>query len=92
MMLWGKLGQKTKLVLIEKDEGKFGKLEVIECGEGEEGWYETTVGNFRLHNAATLNVPLPNLGALGDHEAKGVPAAPSLIVVDKQNRKKKKDA
>ncbi|KAM0036145.1 hypothetical protein Hdeb2414_s0014g00422831 [Helianthus debilis subsp. tardiflorus] len=52
MMLWGKPGQKTKLVLKENGEG--------------------------------------NLGDLGDREAKGVPAAPAVILVDKQKRKKRR--
>ncbi|KAM0040459.1 hypothetical protein Hdeb2414_s0012g00394121 [Helianthus debilis subsp. tardiflorus] len=102
MMLWNKSGVRTKLVFKENNQvvafwrtfrsDSERKIEVVACSEGEEGWYEAIVGNFRLPNQAALNATFPqgkgNLGALGDPEAKGVPAAPSLIAVDKKKRKK----
>ncbi|KAJ0699973.1 hypothetical protein HanOQP8_Chr10g0362221 [Helianthus annuus] len=74
MMLWNKPRHKMKLVLKENNKGYFvvmvafwrffradfeGKLEVVDCDAGEEGWYQTTVGNFQLPNQAALNAPLP---------------------------------
>ncbi|MFS8024332.1 hypothetical protein Hanom_Chr16g01461991 [Helianthus anomalus] len=72
MMLWSKPGVKKKLVVKEKDDNnrflvRFwrgfandfeGKIVVKECGEGEEGWYEATIGSFRLPNQAALDAPL----------------------------------
>ncbi|MFS8024335.1 hypothetical protein Hanom_Chr16g01462031 [Helianthus anomalus] len=68
MMLWSKPGMKKKLVVKEKDDVvRFwrsfaddfeGKIVVEECNEGEEGWYEATIGNFRLPNQAALDAPL----------------------------------
>ncbi|KAJ0802102.1 hypothetical protein HanPI659440_Chr03g0125371 [Helianthus annuus] len=105
MMLRGKPGQKTRLVLKEKNEGKcmcwlhYGEcsalisIAFVECGADEEGWYETIVGNFRVADAAALSALLPkgkgSLGALGDPDATGVPSAPSVVLIDKQKRKKK---
>ncbi|KAJ0623225.1 hypothetical protein HanIR_Chr01g0029451 [Helianthus annuus] len=102
-------GVKNKLVVKEQDQGDFvvvvqfwrnfasnfeGKIEVVECGEGEEGWYKATVGGFRLPNQAALDAPLPqgkgNLGALGDPDGKGVKTAPAIVVVDRKKKKTEK--
>ncbi|MFS7969683.1 hypothetical protein Hanom_Chr09g00812061 [Helianthus anomalus] len=60
MMLQWKPGNKTKLVYKEKDQG-------------EEGWYETSVVNFRVPHPAALSAPLPKgpgmLATLGVHPA-----------------------
>ncbi|MFS7998637.1 hypothetical protein Hanom_Chr12g01156261 [Helianthus anomalus] len=58
MMLWNKSSVMTKLVLKENNQDFEGKIEVVACSEGEEGWYETTVENFRLPNQAALDAPL----------------------------------
>ncbi|MFS8003076.1 hypothetical protein Hanom_Chr13g01209641 [Helianthus anomalus] len=69
-----------------------GKIKVVECGEGEEEWYEATVGGFHLPNQAALEAPLPqgkgNLGALGDPDGKGVKTAHVVVVVDRKKKKK----
>ncbi|KAM0017324.1 hypothetical protein Hdeb2414_s0027g00686871 [Helianthus debilis subsp. tardiflorus] len=54
-----------------------GKVEVVACTEGEEGFNFTNCNNFRVPAEAALAVEFPHgkgdLGALGDTEAKGVP-------------------
>ncbi|KAJ0733692.1 hypothetical protein HanPI659440_Chr11g0411161 [Helianthus annuus] len=73
MIPWNKPGVKKKLVVKEQDKGDFvvvqfwrtfavdfeGKIEVVECGEGEEGWYEASVVGFQLPNPTALDAPLP---------------------------------
>ncbi|MFS7918865.1 hypothetical protein Hanom_Chr03g00206191 [Helianthus anomalus] len=76
MMLRNKSGAWTKLVLKENNpvvafwrtfRSDFeGNIKVVACSEGEEGWYETTVGNFRLPDQAALKTPLPQGKGLGD--------------------------
>ncbi|MFS7951573.1 hypothetical protein Hanom_Chr07g00596771 [Helianthus anomalus] len=47
---------------VEKQPNEAGfelKICVEKCGEGEEGWYETTVASFRVPDPAALNAPLP---------------------------------
>ncbi|MFS8019612.1 hypothetical protein Hanom_Chr15g01405791 [Helianthus anomalus] len=74
MMLRGKVGQKMKPVLREKNKDYLvvdaplwrmfcpyfeGNIEIVKCGPDEEGWYDTIVGNFRVPDEATLNALLP---------------------------------
>ncbi|MFS8019620.1 hypothetical protein Hanom_Chr15g01405871 [Helianthus anomalus] len=74
MMLRGKVGQKMKPVLTEKNKNYLavdaplwrmfcldfeGKIEIVKCGPDEERWYDTIVENFRVPDEATLNALLP---------------------------------
>ncbi|KAF5798945.1 hypothetical protein HanRHA438_Chr07g0309211 [Helianthus annuus] len=106
MMLGGRLDRKARPVLLEKNEeaplwrmfcSDFdGKIEIVKCGPGEEGWNETILINFRVPSEAALNAVLHegkrHLGALGDPDATGVPKVSANLVVDKQRRKKKSHA
>ncbi|KAJ0728187.1 hypothetical protein HanLR1_Chr07g0238731 [Helianthus annuus] len=80
MMRW-KAGSKLKLVCMEK--GAFvrlwrmfapdseAKITTKRCGDDDEGWYETIVGNFRIPKRVALEALLPtgpgSLAALGVH-------------------------
>ncbi|MFS7910230.1 hypothetical protein Hanom_Chr02g00103831 [Helianthus anomalus] len=85
MMLRNKPGVKKMLV---------GKIAVEECGPGEEGWYEATVGGFRLPNTAALDAPLPQgpgkLGALGDPSGKAVKTTPAVVAMAGKAKKSEK--
>ncbi|KAJ0753142.1 hypothetical protein HanPI659440_Chr09g0332421 [Helianthus annuus] len=54
-----------------------GKIELVRCGSGEEGWKRTIISNFWMPDEAALNAVLPegkgDLGDLGDPAATGVP-------------------
>ncbi|KAM0033975.1 hypothetical protein Hdeb2414_s0016g00492041 [Helianthus debilis subsp. tardiflorus] len=54
-----------------------GKVEVLACAEGEEGFNFTIRDNFCIPDHEAMEAPLPqgkgDLGALGDPDAKGVP-------------------
>ncbi|MFS7951589.1 hypothetical protein Hanom_Chr07g00596941 [Helianthus anomalus] len=83
MMLRSK-GNHTKLVCKEKDQDSELNICVEKCGEGEEGWYETTVVSFRVPDPAALNAPLPQ----GAGSSSGVGAGTRLII----GQKRKQDA
>ncbi|KAJ0438540.1 hypothetical protein HanHA300_Chr16g0615211 [Helianthus annuus] len=54
-----------------------GKVEVLACADGEEGFNLTIRDNFCIPDREAMEAPLPqgkgDLGALGDPDAKGVP-------------------
>ncbi|KAF5763979.1 hypothetical protein HanXRQr2_Chr15g0686671 [Helianthus annuus] len=99
MMLGGKPEKKTKPVLRKKNEDGLainaplwrmlfpdfeGKIEIVKCGPGEEGWYDTIVGNFRVPDKAALNALLPQ-GKGGSSHAGG--AAAGTKPLDDKKRK-----
>ncbi|KAF5761122.1 hypothetical protein HanXRQr2_Chr16g0761381 [Helianthus annuus] len=92
MMLQNRPGVKKKFVVKEQDKELLrqieGKIEVVECGEGEEGWYEATVGGFRLLSQATLDALCRKgeviLGLLETLMGKVLKTAPAAVIVDKK--------
>ncbi|MFS7923011.1 hypothetical protein Hanom_Chr03g00255791 [Helianthus anomalus] len=87
-MMLGRASRKARPVVREKsgedatlwrifDPEFEGKVEVLACEEGEEGFNLTIHNNFRIPDRDALQTPLPqgkgDLGALGDPDAKGVP-------------------
>ncbi|KAM0058611.1 hypothetical protein Hdeb2414_s0005g00172091 [Helianthus debilis subsp. tardiflorus] len=103
-MMIGRLDRKARPVLQEKNEEEAppwrmfcpdfeGKIELVRCGSGEEGWNPTIINNFWMSDEAALNAVLPegkgHLGALGDPAATGVPKVTVEKFGDKRQRKKK---
>ncbi|KAF5805102.1 hypothetical protein HanRHA438_Chr05g0214831 [Helianthus annuus] len=70
-----------------------GKVEVLACADGEEGFNFTIRDNFRLPEREAMEAELPqgkgNLGALGDPDATGVPIKHVEKAVRIRNPKKK---
>ncbi|KAJ0922602.1 hypothetical protein HanPSC8_Chr05g0205801 [Helianthus annuus] len=71
-----------------------GKVVVLPCEDGEEGFNRTIRDNFRVPDPAALKVELPqgigDLGALGDPTAAGVPKQHMEKHGDKRFHKSKK--
>ncbi|MFS8001779.1 hypothetical protein Hanom_Chr13g01194381 [Helianthus anomalus] len=71
-----------------------GKVEVLACADGEEGFNHTIRDNFRLPERDAMEAALPqgkgDLGALGDPDATGVPKQHMEKHGDKRFRKQKK--
>ncbi|KAM0034305.1 hypothetical protein Hdeb2414_s0016g00496031 [Helianthus debilis subsp. tardiflorus] len=70
-----------------------GKIELVRCGSGEEGWNRTIISNFWMPDEAALNAVLPegkgDLGDLGDPAATGVPKETVVKFGDRCQHKKK---
>ncbi|KAF5786060.1 hypothetical protein HanXRQr2_Chr10g0436151 [Helianthus annuus] len=102
-MMIGKLVRKARHMLREKNDEEAplwmmfcpdfgGKVDIVRCGAGEEGWNRTIISNFRMPDEAALNAVLSggkgHLGTLGDPAATGVPKEIVLKFGDKRQRKK----
>ncbi|KAM0040336.1 hypothetical protein Hdeb2414_s0012g00392581 [Helianthus debilis subsp. tardiflorus] len=87
-MMLGRMSRKARPIVREKSgedaplcrmfhPGFKGKVEVLACADGEEGFNHTIRDNFRLPEWDAMEATLPqgkgDLGALGDPEATGVP-------------------
>ncbi|KAJ0715883.1 hypothetical protein HanPI659440_Chr13g0506501 [Helianthus annuus] len=103
-MMIGRLDRKARPVLREENDVEAplwrmvcpdfeGKVHIVKCGAGEEGWNHTIIGNFQMPVEAALNAVLPggkgHLGALREPAATGVPKETVLKFSDKRQRKKK---
>ncbi|MFS7953198.1 hypothetical protein Hanom_Chr07g00615751 [Helianthus anomalus] len=103
-MMIGRLDWKARPVLWDKNDVEAplwrmfcpdfeGKIEIVRCGAGEEGWNRTIISNFRMPNEAALNALLPEgkgqLRALGDPATTGVPKVAVEKYGDKRQCKKK---
>ncbi|KAF5788867.1 hypothetical protein HanRHA438_Chr09g0375721 [Helianthus annuus] len=91
LVVWEKSGEDAALWRIFDSVFK-GKVEVLACAEGEEGFNFTIHDNFCIPDREAMNVPLPqgkgDLGALGDLDATGVPKR--QVVKGMRFRQKKK--
>ncbi|KAJ0570266.1 hypothetical protein HanHA300_Chr05g0176081 [Helianthus annuus] len=84
MILRWKAGSRQKPVYTE--DGKDGKANIVteNCGDGEEGWYDTIAGNFRLLEAASLEALLaagPGMFVLDTWPCRGVTLASEELML-----------
>ncbi|KAM0035653.1 hypothetical protein Hdeb2414_s0015g00448981 [Helianthus debilis subsp. tardiflorus] len=104
-MMLGRMSRKARPVVREKSGEDApvsriscpyfkGKVVVLPCEDGEEGFNVTIRDNFRVPVSAALEVELPqgkgNLGALGDPDRTGVPKQHLEKHGDKKFRRAKK--
>ncbi|MFS7946614.1 hypothetical protein Hanom_Chr06g00538471 [Helianthus anomalus] len=88
-MLWEKNGEEAPLWRMFCSDFK-GKVEILTCGAGEEGWNRTIIENFRMPDTAALNVVLQEGKCM--HEAVSVPSlVPEVASIPRTRLRKNED-